>query len=192
MNTLLLLKEGKKETRGKGEPGRGRNSVLSFSSGALSAVLCFAIGCATSPGNGGGSSSGRQGIDALHIFSLPLALDLDGVPGPDGFGVTLYASAVAPAKGVPITSGSVEILMFDGVLSADTQTNAAPRRVWSYTSAELKRYVIKTSLGTGYRFTPRWGDTPPLQNRISIVARYVPPRDTPIQSAPTTISVSAK
>src|SRR5262249_39467136 len=155
--------------------------------------LCLGAGCATGPGDGGGGSSpGRQGIDALHIFSVPLALDLDGVPGPDGFGVTLYAGTAGTAKGGPIHSGAIEKLIFDGVLSADTQTNATPRRVWRYSSAELKRYVIKTSLGTGYRFTPRWGDTPPRQNRISIVARYVSARDTPVQSAPTTISVSAK
>ena len=152
---------------------------------ALLAVMLLAGGCATGSGRGGR-------IDALHVFSVPVALDLDGSPGPDGFGVTLYASNAAIAKGIPITAGTTEVLMFDGVLHEDAKTNAAPRRVWTFTSADLKDHVIKTSLGTGYRFTPRWGDTPPSQSRITIVIRYVSPAKTTIQSAPTTIAVAPK
>jgi len=147
--------------------------------------MVLAAGCATEPGRGGR-------IDSLHVFSVPVALDLDGSPGPDGFGVTLYASQPAGAKGVPITTGKIEIVMFDGAPQEDPRTNAAPRRVWSFSSAELKNQMIKTSLGTGYRFSPRWGDTSPLQSRITIVARYMPPGGTVVQSAPTTIAVSSK
>jgi hypothetical protein len=96
------------------------------------------------------------------------------------------------AKGVPITTGRMEILMFDGALQGDEKTNATPRRVWTFSGADLKSHVIQSSLGTGYRFTPRWGDTPPLQSRITIVARYVPPGETTVESAPTTIAVTAK
>lgn len=151
----------------------------------LLAAMLLAAGCATGRGRGGR-------IDSLHVFSVPVALDLDGSPGPDGFGVTLYASKAAAARGVPITTGKIEILMFDGAPQEDTKTNAAPRRVWTFSSPVLKSQMIKTSLGTGYRFAPRWEDTPPLQSRITIVARYVPSEGTVVQSSPTTIAVTSK
>jgi hypothetical protein len=164
---------------------RDRRTLTLRIGAAVGAAAVLAAGCATGPGR-------ANGIDALHVFSVPVALDLDGLPGPDGFGLTLYASAATVAKGIPITTGRTEILMFDGALESDAKTNAAPRRVWSFTPADLKSYAIKTSLGTGYRLTPRWGDTPPLGNRITIVARFVPSRQTSVQSAPTTITVIAK
>lgn len=148
----------------------------------LLANLVFLIGCATNYG----------GVNSLHLFSVPVALDLDGAPGADGFGVTLYASAAARPKGIPITKGSMEIIMFDGSLESSAKTNATPRRVWTYTTSDLKHFAIKTSLGAGYRITPRWGDTPPRESRVTIVARLVSPRQPPVQSAPTTIAVTAK
>ena len=151
----------------------------------IGALLLLGAGCATGPGS-------SSGIDSLHLFSVPVALDLDGAPGPDGFGATIYASAAATAKGVLINAGKIEILMFDGVVAAEANTNAALKRVWSFSSAELSGHLVKTSLGTGYRFLLNWGDTRPLQNRITIQARYQSPRGRPIASSPTTIAVAAK
>ncbi len=149
------------------------------------ATLFLGAGCATGPGRGGG-------IDSLHVFSVPVAFDLDNSPGPDGFGVTLYASAAGAAKGVAITSGRMEVLMFDGALATDAKSNAPPRQTWTFTSDDLKRHVIKTSLGTGYRFTPQWGAAPPARDLITIIVRYVSARETVIQSAPTSITIGVK
>jgi len=145
----------------------------------------LAAGCATGPGGAGE-------IDALHVFSLPVALDLDGRPGPDGFGLTVYASNAGGAKGIPIKDGRVEILMFDGALAADAITNAQPRRVWTFTPTELKKQAIHTSLGTGYRFTLPWLDRPPTQSRITILARIASARRPPVQSAATIVAVPPK
>ena len=153
---------------------------------ALLAALLFAVGCATGPNRG-------DRIDSLYVFSVPVALDLDGSPGPDGFGVTLYAGKTDTAKGVPITHGKIEILMFDGAPQEDAKTNSVPRRVWTFNSADLKNQMIRTPrLGTGYRFSPRWEDAVPSQSRITIVARYVSPAETIVHSKPTTIAVTAK
>ena len=122
-------------------------------------------------------------------------MDLDGEPGPDSFGLTLYASAGGAAKGVAITSGQLEILMFDGALTPErfAQTDTTlPRRRWTFTSVDLKRSSLKTSLGLGYRLTPGWGDTPPRRDAITVVVRYLPIRGSAIVSAPVTIAVTAK
>lgn len=146
------------------------------------ALLLLAPGCATDAGRG-------RGIDSLHVFTVPVALDLDGTPGPDAFGLTLYASAADAARGIPVTTGRIEIAMYDGVLPPGGGTGATPLRVWTFKVADLKALGVKTSLGAGYHFTLRWNDTPPRQSRITVVVRHVPVRGTAIQSSPTVIAV---
>ena len=60
---------------------------------AWMAILLVATGCATGAG-------GTRSVDSLHVFTVPVALDLDGTPGPDAFGLTLYASAARDRKSV--------------------------------------------------------------------------------------------
>ncbi len=141
------------------------------------------------------TSGSHGGIDSLHVFGVPVALDLDGKPGPDAFGITVYASEGAAARGVAVTSGRVEVLMYDGVLpSGEGSTNAVPTplRQWSLTLLALNQSAIKSSLGVGYRLTPRWDDTPPRRSSITVVVRYLPTRGNPVISAPVTIAVVEK
>lgn len=141
------------------------------------------------------TSGAHGGIDSLHVFGVPVALDLDGRPGPDAFGITVYASAGGAARGVAVTSGRVEVLMYDGTLpSGDGSTNAVPtpRRQWSLTLLDLNHSAIKSSLGVGYRLTPSWDDTPPRRSSITVVVRYLPTRGNPVVSAPVTIAVVEK
>ena len=160
-----------------------KSAALLALGAAWMAILLVATGCVTGAG-------GARGVDSLHVFTVPVALDLDGTPGPDAFGLTLYASAGDAAKGIHVTTGVVEIQMYDGALSAD-RGGATPLRVWTFTPAELKKLAVKTSLGTGYRFTMRWNETPPRQGRLTVVIRHVPARGTAIQSVPTIIAVPA-
>jgi hypothetical protein len=151
---------------------------------AWMAILLVATGCAT-------GTAGSRGVDSLHVFTVPVALDLDGTPGPDAFGLTLYASAGDAARGIPVTTGVIEIQMYDGALATDGSLGATPLRVWTFTTADLKKLAVKTSLGSGYRFTMRWNDTPPRQGRLTVVVRHVPARGKTIQSVPTVIAVPA-
>ena len=160
---------------------------------AKATLVLFALSfanCVVGPRSGSGGA-----IDSLHVFAVPVAMDLDAAPGPDAFGITIYASVGGAAKGVAVTTGRLEILMFDGALPAGNfpgVVDAPPRRLWSLTPAELKQSAIKSSLGIGYRLTPGWGDTPPRQGAITAVVRFVPTRGNPIVSAPVTIAVTAK
>ena len=151
---------------------------------AWMAILLVATGCATGAG-------GTRSVDSLHVFTVPVALDLDGTPGPDAFGLTLYASAASAARGVPVTSGWIEIQMYDGALPPGGGAGATPLRVWMINPADLKQFEVKTSLGTGYRLTLRWKETSPREGRITVVVRHVSARGTAIQSVPTIIAVPA-
>ena len=96
---------------------------------AWMAILLVANGCATGAG-------GTRSVDSLHVFTVPVALDLDGTPGPDAFGLTLYASAASAARGVPVTSGWIEIQMYDGALPPGGGAGATPLRVWMINPAD--------------------------------------------------------
>jgi hypothetical protein len=131
-------------------------------------------------------------IDSLHLLVTSVALDLDQLPGPDGVGVRVYASRKDSNEALPITSGTLEILMFDGSLAADELSSVEPLKKWSYPAETLRKYVQKTSIGTSYRFAALWGDAKPKDARVTVVTRYIAPDGRQIYSAPGSVPVSLK
>lgn len=134
----------------------------------------------------------RSRIQELHLFTVPSALDLDGKPGPDAFEVRVYASNADKAKGIPITQGSLEIMMWDGVSSSQVSSTNKPLHIWSFKQEELKRNVSQTSLGIGYRLTLRWEQDAPKKDGITIVARFLPTKGSPVYSPPSGIAMGPK
>jgi len=153
---------------------------------AAGLAALVAAGCAT--GNGGRSEAPAE----LHLFGLPVALNLDGKPGPDGIGVRVYASAAGLAKGVPITRGTLEVLMFDGVVGETELRTRSPRHQWSLPAAALKPFASLTSLGTGYQLALRWEQDSPRTPVVTVMARYHSPEGAELQSAANTVSVALK
>lgn len=126
------------------------------------------------------------------MLSVPVAVDFDGVPGPDGFALTLFAKGPKSAKGVPLPGGTLELLMYDGLYFEGKSSDFAPLRVWRFTRSELKLHSGKSAVGTGYRFTLRWEDARPKQPRITILARFVPAAGPPVVAAPSSVTIAAK
>ncbi len=154
------------------------------------ALGLFALGgCASRRSEG---SAGGRPVERLDLFLLPLALDLDGRPGPDALGARVYAGSRRSAIGAPLTSGRLEMLLFDGVVRADELGQATPLRVWSYEGGKLAAYAQKTSIGTGYRFILSWGEQAPRKERITLVARYTAPDGFVVTSAPGSIPLVVK
>jgi hypothetical protein len=149
---------------------------------SLLATLLVA-GCAT-------LSSGGN-VDEVHLFGLPVTVNLDGVPGADGFAVRVYATKNGGSKGADLDSGVLEVLMFDGVVSGDELTTTQPAQSWNFGPKQLGHFKEKTSLGTGYRFALRWRK-PPTRGHITVVARYVSPKGEYVYSSPSTISSASK
>lgn len=155
--------------------------------GLMGVFLALGLaGCAS------GKGGQKEGIEAIHLFGLPVAVNMDGVPGPDGVAVRVYASSRKTATGLPIRSGRMEILMFDGVLKEQTLPEPAPLRTWTYSADQLKKQKTQNALGTGYIFALQWGDSRPAQRYITIIVRYVLRGGMTIQSAPSTISLGIK
>jgi hypothetical protein len=140
---------------------------------ALAIPLLFAA-CSTpgKPVRAAFASSGR--FTELNILTTPVGLDLDGRPGLDGFSVKVYANIAENPKPVPIRSGTLEIVMFDGTLFGRTNL-PPPLHVWSFSSDQLREYEFKARIGTGYDLLLRWGSSVPTRRLITVGARYTAP-----------------
>ncbi len=158
-------------------------SGFTLLSGVLSLAVC--IGCRS-------ISSSSQSIDQLHLLVTSVALNLDGKPGADGVGVRLYASHRGETDALPITTGTLDILMFEGNVPLDELPNHEPRHTWSYPAEKLKAQLQETSIGTSYRFAALWGEDQPKSERVTLVARYTAPGGQPVYSAPSSVPVSVK
>jgi hypothetical protein len=147
--------------------------------------------CATGGGRKERASTGRGGtaIQEINLFSAPVALNFDGIPGPDGLSLRIYAGNPREPKSLPIKRGALEVIVYDGMLSAAQVGPAAPLHVWSYPAEDLPRYSRTGSIGISYLLTPLWGKDKPTKNRATVVVRYVPAEGPKIYSSPTVIYV---
>ena len=153
----------------------------------LGAIL---LGCSNTTIRRPAPASAPTSIDRLNLLAAPIALNLDGMPGPDAVAVKIYASNTRNPKPVPITSGSVDLLAFEGLLGNSTNV-PTPFKTWTYTASELRRMQFKASIGTGYQITASFIGLKPKSDKLTVVARYRPDPSHAIYSSPSTISVTA-
>jgi hypothetical protein len=156
-------------------------------------------GASRSPSSSGsdfGSSSteraARGTITELHVFTVPVALELNGKPGPDGIGVRLYATEGGRARGVLLKSGRLEILMYDGKLDPGAVASREPARSWTFDAGQLRQFEGESSLGVGYQLALDWQPARPKSQAVSVVVKYHPPRGEPLVSSVNAISLAAK
>lgn len=170
---------------------RKRRATLVVTALFAAILAVLPPGCSSPASSKGGSPVVRT-VERLDMLLTPVALDLDGRPGADGFGVRIYASNRKSAFGNPIVEGTLEIVMYDGTVRTDELAGATPLRAWRYPAAELKVHSQKTSIGTGYRFGLAWGGQMPRGDRITVVARYEASDGFVVVSAPGAITLTVK
>ncbi|MGV3771807.1 MAG: hypothetical protein ACO1QB_02830 [Verrucomicrobiales bacterium] len=129
-------------------------------------------------------------IEQLHLWSLPVGLNLDGKPGADGFSIKIYASSPDYPKPIAFNKGELEILMYDG---AGTDAEDQPLKIWKFGPEDLKPFAAITPIGVSYEIVLPWGASFPTKKNISILARYFPPGGgNAVITAPTSINVAEK
>src|SRR5512143_2791389 len=105
-----------------------------FRAAGVGLVLWLA-GC-TTPGDGTQPAQMPFPIDTLVLISAPAAVNVDANPGPDGIAVRIFGWSETRARALPLESGTLEVLMFDGVINEQTPATAKPLHIWSETAAE--------------------------------------------------------
>jgi len=164
-----------------------RNLSLLLAAGSL----CLVAGCVSDkkPAPPLPPAPPAGALEALYMLTTPFAVNLDGIPGPDGIAIKIYASGQNQTRSLPIESGALEVLLYDGLVADVGALETAPLRTWKFTADQLKPYEIQSAIGANYQLALPWGDKKPQKSRVTVVARYVTPKNTFIYSAPSTIAV---
>jgi hypothetical protein len=150
---------------------------------ALGAVLsgCFTSVPVKAPPEGAARSSS---INGLSLLTMPMAISIHSHSGVDGVAVKIFASSPGQTKSQPIQAGTLDILMFDGIVKEPQTTNGSARHVWSFAASQLAAYKISTAVGAAYTFALSWDNDAPAGDKITLFAHYRPPQGPPVFSAP--------
>lgn len=152
------------------------------------------MGCVLLAGCASGRkfSSGDAGdgrVTALNVITVPVALNLNQRPGPDGFSAKVYANKANTPKTIPLKDGKLEILMFDGTFFGKTNV-PPPLKTWTFDSGQLEAFGFDAGIGHGYQFTLLWENSLPRERVISIAARYTDAAGRIVTSRPSTVTVA--
>jgi hypothetical protein len=128
-------------------------------------------------------------VDELDLVVMPVAVNLESKLGINGIQAKVYASDYQRPKTQPIKDGTLQVLMFEGLVGESFDQTNRCRHLWSFPAPELATYAVTTTVGTGYLFPLAWGKDQPRSDKITVVARYQPPQGGMIYSAPSYISI---
>jgi len=146
---------------------------------ALLGLVLAAAGCA-----GPGHSAKPQPapavtsspIDELNLVSMPMAINVNSQPGSaNGIAVKVYALDRDRPKTQRIAKGTLELVMFDGIVTIPSAQTNRVLRTWSFPASELASHGFVTAVGTGYFFSLGWGKDRPHSSQLTVVARFLPP-----------------
>jgi len=150
-------------------------------------LLTLLSGCASKPPAGRIFPTTGE-LTELNVLTAPVGLDFNGRPGLDGFSMKVYGNIANSPKPVPIRSGQIDILMFDGTLYGRTNLPAALRR-WTFTAEQLRDHEFTARIGTGYEFNLEWETNKPTRQIISVGARYTSPTGAILTSSLSSVTV---
>jgi hypothetical protein len=160
---------------------------------ALGLLACGLMGCVSEGKKSRPVALLASGaIDEIHLLSVPMALNMDPAPGPDGFAVKIFATTQSNPKAVAITKGTLEILMFDGIVQNSNWEALKPLRTWSFPADVLRGFSSNGSLGIDYQLAPLWGAAKPTNPCITVVARYRLSSSVTLYSGPSVIAIGAQ
>ncbi|MBI2946413.1 MAG: hypothetical protein HYY23_02130 [Verrucomicrobia bacterium] len=172
--------------------GRVRSPFLLRTYRIWLALVCSVAlaGCAApKPGGSPQSRSNQTRIDELNVLAMPVPLNLDALPGVDGFAIQVYAVDRQKPKTQPIREGTLDVLMYDGLLKQVTPDESRCRHVWNFGADQLKALAAETAIGVSYRFTLNWGADKPHDDKITLIVRYRPVQGEAVYAPPSSIAI---
>ncbi len=130
-------------------------------------------------------------VDRIIPLISPSPVNWDGRPGADGLEVCVHFFRYS--QGLPVTvRGSLEFVLYEGVIGVKDLPSAKPFRSWRFSSEELKAHRIRRMMGWGYAMRLPWGNAPPTASAVTLLVRYTPLKGRPVSSDPTAIPLSTR
>ncbi len=130
-------------------------------------------------------------VDHITMLSLPVAINFDHIPGPDGLNVQVYLFRVDRAQPVTVNR-TLEFLLFEQRVAKSELADLEPFGIWSFSGADLARHLSRSIVGWGYAMELRWDHRPPKSRTVTLAVRYRPPQGPDVYSDPIVISVGQK
>ncbi len=127
-------------------------------------------------------------ITEVNLLTMPVALNLNAIPGADGVQVRVFLVAEGQAKTVPMTAGALEIVAYDGAVNPEHP----PFQVWRFSPNSLIPYRFNSAIGAGYNLVLSWAPKILTQKRVAVLAEYLPPKGSPVTSAPSFIAATSQ
>jgi hypothetical protein len=154
---------------------------------ALALALAL-TGCVSSLPTPVRRSSGA--IIEVNLLTMPVALNLNAAPGADGIQVRVFLVAQGQAKTVPMASGTLEVVAYDGSVSPEHLP--APFQVWRFGPDALIPSAFNSMVGTGYNLILSWAPRILTRKRVTVLAKYRPPHGPAVVSAPSFIAATSQ
>ena len=141
----------------------------------LAAVVCLA-GCQ----NGGRLSlfpalpHPVEKIDRVEIVMNPPApLNWDDDPGLDGLLVQVYFWRLDEDQKLAVpASGTLQLLLYEGLQTADEAASKPAFQSWTFTDAQLAGFLSRSIFGWGYGMPLAWGKHVPTSRSVTLIARH--------------------
>ena len=130
-------------------------------------------------------------VAGMEMEVKPQPADWDGRPGPDGIEVRVRLYRNDPVRAVPV-SGTLEFLLFAGILRSEQIARAKPLRTWSYVGEPLHRHARRDIVGWHYMLRLDWGADVPKADAVTLISRYKLPDGRWLYSDPNSAIVIAK
>ncbi|MGY8652715.1 MAG: hypothetical protein ACKVJX_03755 [Verrucomicrobiia bacterium] len=160
--------------------------------GVAALCLAFCSGCATDGSRSTlRSSATSHEVTQLHLLSFPTAINLDAIPGQDGVAIKVFAGNSRRPKPFALREGTLEILLFDGLLKSNPGSKPEPLKTWSFSILDLRRHEFKSTIGVGYELTLLWEGARPTRGRATLLARVELSDEKTIYSTPNPITLNA-
>ncbi len=157
------------------------------------AGLVVLSGCGTDrPGRSASAQHGKSGqpsVERISMLATPVAFGGGSTVGVNGVAAKIFAAAAEDKKTRPIREGTVDFLLFDGILKELPPGGAGGRHIWTFAAKELEPLKISTAIGAAYLFALAWGSDVPAGDTITLVARYHPLEGPVIYSQPCYLSL---
>lgn len=131
-------------------------------------------------------------VDVINLaLSPPTVLNWDNRPGADGMEVVVHLYQLA--RPLPVmASGRLEFLLYEGNVPKGALLGTKPFHTWGFEGDQLEAHRGRDVIGWGYGMRLAWGSRVPTGSTITLAARYLPPEEKPLYSAPVTIPLVRK
>ena len=113
-----------------------------------------------------------ENINYIQVITPIAASNLDGIPGPDGVQAMIFLYRSGQKVETVAGTGTLELQMFDGNLTARELTRTTPFGVWSYTPQELLPFQARWKGLWCYQLVLPWGPERPRSGGVTLLARY--------------------